>query len=560
MKPWHERFPSIYAEDRSYWLGRGFEEADVRRDGVAFTGTITARIKGEHGLEHHPFRLRIKYPAGYPYVAPTVEFLDPQIKRARHQGVDGAPCLFPPAAWTTTFPASELYAVTERWLGYHLAGHFPRELAIYELPEYFGWTPFSVLASPAVLETITERRAGRFSVDELVGQDLGVLWSIDEQEVGRELEDAVAPPRVRKIIRHPSRWFRLDHEPPPVRNSAELHRVLKEGGHRVDLSRRPRQKELIALVFRDAALDEERLLLLDIGVASKKAKADVRRGWAVRAPQLYVVSHETLFRRLEGVRDVDRLDQKRLVCFGLGAIGSPLTLALAREGVGSLVLCDPDTLRPGNIIRHALDLLSVGQFKAEAVEAALSRINPAVETFSEVQNLSHPDVIAAKLQGAELVIAAIGNDLTEELLSEVVLSSEERPPMLVVRTLHAGAAFRVALMRPGADACLTCLADYRAERHPHWIDVPADDLPDVYDAGCAAPARPGAGLSSQHAALFAAARALDVLEGHALEANHWLWVERPIAGGDDRLAAGLTLHQATFSPRPDCAICRCLSE
>ena len=66
------------------------------------------------------------------------------------------------------------------------------------------------------------------------------------------------------------------------------------------------------------------------------------------------------------MRDSLELEDMRVVCFGLGAIGSPMALALAREGVGKFTLCDPDTLRPGNIIRHALDLLSVGQFKAEA--------------------------------------------------------------------------------------------------------------------------------------------------------------------------------------------------
>jgi hypothetical protein len=555
VKPWYQRFPDIYEAERTYWLGKGFEESDVSRDGVAFTGTITVRIGSEDGLQHHHFKLRIKYPPGYPYIAPAVEFLDPLIKRARHQGLDGSPCLFPPAAWTTTFPASELFAATERWLGYHVAGRFPRELAIYELPEYFGWTPFSVLASPALFGKIAEKNAGRFSVDELVGQDLGILWSINEQEIGKELEEAVAPARVRKRIRHVGRWYRLEREPPPVANSAELQRLLKHHGHQVDLTKRPRDKELIALVFADAALEEERLLLLDVGVRSKKATPAVSKGWMVRAPQLYIVSHEDLFRRLEGVRNVERLGGKHVVCFGLGAIGSPLALALAREAVGSFVLCDPDTLRPGNITRHALDLLSVGQFKAEALEAALCRINPSVNTTPDTDNLSQPNVISAKLNGADLVVAAIGNDLKEELISEVIVNSDERPPMLLVRTLHAGSAFRVALMRPRVDACLTCLAHYRAEQHSDWIKVPADGLPDVFDAGCAAPARPGAGLTSQQAALFTAARALDVLEGRELTANHWLWVERPITGADTRLETGLSLHVATFAPRPDCPVC-----
>jgi hypothetical protein len=556
VKVWQERFPDIYAADRAYWLSRGFRETPLADGIIAFTGTITVRMKGESALEHHPFKLRVKYPPGYPYVAPSVEFLDPKIKRARHQGIDGAPCLFPPSAWTRTFPASELYGATERWLAYHLAGHFPRELAIYELPEYFARTPFSVLAPPSMLDAMAGHERGSFAVDELVGQDLGVVWSIDEREIGHELEDALVPPRTRKRERHPSRWYRLAEEPRAMEYTVEFERILKGSGHNASFTaKRPRTKELIALVFPDAALGEERILLLDIGVASKKATREVGKGWRIRAPQLHIVSHEELFRRLEGVRDLDRLDGKHVACFGLGAIGSPLALALAREGVGSFGLYDPDTLRPGNVVRHALDLLSVGQPKAEALESALARVNPFVRTLPDAEHLSHPDVIAAKIAGADLVVAAIGNDLTEELISEVVMASERQPPMLLVRTLHAGAAFRVALVRAGQDACLTCLAGYRAEGHPDWIEVPADDLPDIYDTGCAAAARPGVGLASQHAAIFTAARALDILEQRQPAHNHWVWVERPIPGDDPRLKMDLTLHPASFTPRMDCPIC-----
>jgi hypothetical protein len=554
VKPWYERFPDIYQHERDYWLGKGFQQDDLRK-GVAFVGTVTIRIKLDKAFEHRAFKLRVAYPPGYPYVAPKVEFLEPRIKRSRHQGVDGAPCLFPPAEWTINLPPSELYAAIERWLGYHLAGHFPRELSIYELPEYFPWTPFSVLAPKATDERMQEKRAGRFSVDELIGQDLGVIWSVDQEIIGKELVDAVAPARTRKIDRHTSRWYRLDKEPPPFENSVELQRVLAEAGHEVEFKNRPRERELIALVFRDEALGEERPLLVDIGVSSKKATPQVGKGWAVRAPQIYVVSHDELFRRLKGVRDLAALEEKRVVCFGLGAIGSSAAIALAREGVGSFVLCDPDTLRPGNVVRHALDLLSVGQFKAEAVEMALARINPAVDTMTETKHLADPGVIAAKMNDASLVLAAIGDDLTEELISEVVAASDTRPALLLARTLHGGDAFRVALMRPGVDACLTCLAEYGSERHPDWIHVPADDRPDIFDDGCATPARPGAGLVSEQAAIFAVARSIELLEGRAGESNHWLWVERAIEGADERLASGLVLHSARFAPRSDCPVC-----
>lgn len=61
--------------------------------------------------------------------------------------------------------------------------------------------------------------------------------------------------------------------------------------------------------------------------------------------------------------------------------------------------------------------------------------------------------------------------------------------------------------------------------------------------------------SKATAALFAAARALEVLEDRAGESNHWLWVERPVPGADARLQTPMTLYQARFQPRPGCPIC-----
>jgi hypothetical protein len=557
VKPWHERFPDIYDYERSFWLDKGFEQARLRPgQEIAFTGTITTRVKLNGQLQNRPFKLCVLYPPGYPFIPPRVEFIDPKIKRARHQGLDGVPCLFPPGAWTLNFPASEFYIAIERWLDCHLQGRFPRELALYELPEYLPYSSFSILAPPQLLELLSGENAGTFSVEELLGHDLGVLWSLDEQIIGGELLDALAPANLRKLEKRIGRWYRLGEEPTPVQNTAELQRLLARDGHAVDLSKRPHlTRHLVGLVFPDAALQEERFLPLDLGVSSKKLQGEVGKGWRVRSPRAYIVSHEELFRRLEGVRDVAELGEKRVVCFGLGAIGSPMALALAREGVGDFMLCDPDTLRPGNIIRHALDLLSVGQFKAEAVESALARVNPSIKTATETENLTHPDVIATRLRDADLVLLAIGDDLREELIGEIIAASEQPPPLILVRTLHAGAVFRVALVRPGIDACLRCLTDYQAGRHVDWIPVPAADLAAVYDTGCAAAARPGAGLTGQQAALFAAARALEVLEDRARESNHWLWVERAVPDGDARLRTATTLYQTRFPPRAGCPIC-----
>lgn len=555
MKHWTERFAEIYAEERDYWLGKGFEELDSTRQEVAFEGPIVLRRPGDEGLETLRFEVRIDYPAGYPFRIPHVTFVEPTIRRARHQGPDGHPCLFPPADWDMNVRASELYAATERWLNYHLDGRFPRELAIYELPEYFLPTRYVVLAPSAVLDSFSGKDRGQFSVAPLVGQDLSVLRSVDGDGVGKGLQSELAASRLWGKP-EPGKWYRLDREPSGIRHTGELATVLAESGHRVGFKHRPKVgRQVIGLVFEDEALGEERMIILDIGVRSKTQQHKVGEGWPLRLAELHLVSRRDLQLRLQGIRDLDALAAKRVVIFGLGAIGSPLALSLVREGVGDFELCDPDFLKPGNVVRHALDLTSVGQGKALAMETALARISPEVDTGAQIESLDDPAVMANMISSADLVIAAIGDEGLERLLSEVVLDDDDPPPLLLVRSLHAGAAFRVALIRPGRDACFECLIEYRSDQDSRWIEVPDDDLPDVFDGGCATAARPGAGLTSQHAAVFAAGRALELLEGRDHVANHWLSVQQPIPGGDPRLEQSLAFFEESFEPRHGCSCC-----
>lgn len=556
MKPWLERFPEIYEEERSYWLGRGFEELTSPDGEVSFEGAVTVRRRGEEGLETHDFELRLDYPPGYPFRMPKVVFIRPEIRRARHQGIDGAPCLFPPGAWDKDVRASELYAATERWLNYHLDDHFPRELALYELPEYFDGALYAVLAPAELMKSFAGKQRGGFSYEKLIGHDLCAIRSVDGNRVGEALISDLAGSKKQWQREKPAKWFRLDAEPSPMRHTGELEALLRDSGHQVSLKPRPGlERDLIGLLFTDTILDEERLLLIDIGVRSKTQQPKVGEGWPLRVAELQIASRGELQRRLQGVRDLDVLAEKTVACFGLGAIGSVSALALAREGVGAFTLCDPDFLRSGNVVRHALDLTDVGQLKALAMETAISRVSPGVETTIEYQNLADPRVIATHLDGAHMVIAAIGDEMLEQLLCEIVTAREDPPPVILARTLHAGAAFRVALIRPGVDACFACLGEYQAEGDAEWIEVPEDDLPDVFDSGCATASRPGAGLTCEQAGAFVAARALEVLEARDREANHWLSVQQPIPAADPRLAEPLALHEATFKPRRGCANC-----
>ena len=95
---------------------------------------------------------------------------------------------------------------------------------------------------------------------------------------------------------------------------------------------------------------------------------------------------ETAMDRLKlilGDEALERLRQSRVMVLGLGGVGSSCAEALARGGVGSLVLVDRDVVTPSNINRQALAFHStLGQPKTEVMTRMVKDINPQCEVSS----------------------------------------------------------------------------------------------------------------------------------------------------------------------------------
>ena len=80
---------------------------------------------------------------------------------------------------------------------------------------------------------------------------------------------------------------------------------------------------------------------------------------------------------LIGEEAVSRLRQSKVAVFGVGGVGSYTVEALARAGVGRLLLVDGDVVEPSNINRqlHATDK-TIGQPKVEVMAGRVRDINP----------------------------------------------------------------------------------------------------------------------------------------------------------------------------------------
>ena len=87
---------------------------------------------------------------------------------------------------------------------------------------------------------------------------------------------------------------------------------------------------------------------------------------------------------LLGEDAIPSLQNSTVAVFGLGGVGSYVCEALARAGVGSLVLVDNDTVSKSNINRQLYALHStVGRLKTEVAKERILDIQPgcSVKTY-----------------------------------------------------------------------------------------------------------------------------------------------------------------------------------
>lgn len=94
-----------------------------------------------------------------------------------------------------------------------------------------------------------------------------------------------------------------------------------------------------------------------------------------------IFEREALLVGEDGVR---KLSEKTVAVFGLGGVGSFVCEALARGGIGHLILVDNDTVAESNLNRQLVALHStLGKKKTEVAKARVLDINPGakVETY-----------------------------------------------------------------------------------------------------------------------------------------------------------------------------------
>ena len=134
-------------------------------------------------------------------------------------------------------------------------------------------------------------------------------------------------------------------------------------------------------------------------------------------------------RLLLGADAMEKLKNVKVAVFGLGGVGGYVVEALARSGVGHLVLVDHDTISQSNINRQILALHStVGLSKAEAAKQRALDINPEIDAQA-VTAFYCPDTAGQfDFSGYDYVVDAI--DTVTGKLALIAASKAAEVPIL----------------------------------------------------------------------------------------------------------------------------------
>jgi len=125
----------------------------------------------------------------------------------------------------------------------------------------------------------------------------------------------------------------------------------------------------------------------------------------------------------------ERLKSCRMAVCGLGGLGSSIALALARMGVGKLLLIDYDVVIPSNINRQQYYIDQIGMKKSDATFANLKRINPYI-TYDMRDLFVTKDNIRGLFDGYDVIIEAFDGAETKAMF--VMESARMYPEALVV--------------------------------------------------------------------------------------------------------------------------------
>lgn len=517
MTSWWQRFPGRLEAELKDFSDRGL---DFELDEELFRGVDRVLLRGKIKVDGEEIELEVLYPDLFPYTRPEV--FAPGLALDRHQNPrDRNLCLLDRGTRNWRPKETGAWLVEKRVPKLlHLYKEGGEAMAAGEVPQgepvsvYFQRvTGVALYVSGRMLGLDPELRAGSGQLCFMPSEppQAGLRGLLCELSVrARNRKRKVVARAEERIARRfggenlQIRWARLDaapsgFEPADVFAAAD---AVQSGFAKPPWQRvRDGEVAVTAVVFPEEVRQGE---MEDAWLFAVQHR---RRVSGILQEGAYVARGERLSQQDFQARipKLKALPEAIVSQLGLGAIGAPLALELARNQVGELRLLESDDVEAAQTVRWPFGLDAAGRPKLEMIAQFVERNYPHTDVTRFAHRLggtalerkdreeNELDLLDRFLIGTSLVLDATAERGLQQLISD--FSRERQLKQVYASSTEGARGGNVALIAPGAGGCWYCwkLHTDQPKDQAHRIPLPPfDGDGTVQPRGCASPTFTGA--------------------------------------------------------------------
>lgn len=552
---WFTRREDLYKKEREVWGNLGFfvdNEMLEKHFLVVFKGVIA--------FESDNYEFEIQYPDGYPFISPSIKCLS--LKSEKHQTpLSNGVCWHEEWKDYGIVTAEKMIPQLHKWLrgvkhGFNPAeeSESPEPLLYQRASEKFG----IVVTATNVYENWTDK-IGRFSINARIKGNItqAELVNIESENQHFSSDNHLFS----DVIRHKGVCFNVDETPPFFENGKELLSWLEAKVRVPDIKslciKEMREDgfvgPLVGIRYPHGGTYHFLVVALMYITRSEKWDYNLLYDFIVFESERF--SEEHLFKR---VSHLQPLQNKHVVIVGLGAIGSPIALELAKAGVGKMTFVDYDRVKSGNVVRHVTNLEHIGLPKVEAVKEVCLKHNPFVKITTKTQFWGNTDEFIVKniLEKADILICCTGHSPTERYLDDI--ARRVGIPVVYAYSSLGAVSGRIFLVDSKEKGCYHCHQYAIGNGSVVSLKQPETSV-HIYEEGCAGPAFLGSGIDTGTIALHASRLTLQVLLKDYPEIyenatyNHMVWYSQ---NGNGKVEC----FQTIVKPEPCCPYCEVVGD
>lgn len=116
----------------------------------------------------------------------------------------------------------------------------------------------------------------------------------------------------------------------------------------------------------------------------------------------------------------EKLKKARVAVVGLGGLGSHVSIALARLGIGNMRLIDFDVVDITNIFRQSYRLQHIGRYKTDCMKDQIAEINPYIKVEPITRKIT-PENVMELIGDADIICEALDRKESKAMLINEIM-------------------------------------------------------------------------------------------------------------------------------------------